>query len=91
MEPPYLAGLLQLYTPSRSLRSSADSRIFRIQIGRKRFQGQCAFFILALSSVDSHFRVQSRLTRSFSVLLLVSVLVQIMFLVRFSSSLIKSV
>ena len=40
--PPYLA-VLQLYTPSRSLRSSADSHIFCISIRCKKFQGQCAF------------------------------------------------
>ena len=40
--PPYLADL-QLYTPSRSPRSSADSRIFRIPIRWKKFYGQLAF------------------------------------------------
>ena len=39
----YLADLLQLYTLSRSLRSSADSHIFCISIRCKKFQGQCAF------------------------------------------------
>ena len=41
--PRYLADLFQLYTPSRSLRSSADSCIFHIPIRRKKFQGQRAF------------------------------------------------
>ena len=41
--PSYLANLLQLYTPSRSLRSSADSRIFRISIRRKNIKEQRAF------------------------------------------------
>ena len=41
--PPYLTGLLRLYTPSRSLRSSADSRIFHIPIRRNKFKGQHAF------------------------------------------------
>ena len=40
--PSCLADLLQLYTHSRSLRSFADSRIFRIPIRRKKFQGQRA-------------------------------------------------
>ena len=39
---PYLAYLLQLYTPSRSLRSSADSSIFSIPIRCKKFQGRNA-------------------------------------------------
>ena len=39
----YLADILQLYTPSRSLRSSADSRIFHVPVRRKEFQGQSAF------------------------------------------------
>ena len=42
-EPPYLADLFQPYTPSQSLRSSADLRIFRIPIRRNKFQGQRAF------------------------------------------------
>ena len=40
--PPYLFDHLELYTPSRTLRSSADIRIFRIPNRRKRFQGQRA-------------------------------------------------
>ena len=39
----YLSDLLCLYVPSRSLRSSADTRIFRIPTRKKKFQGQRAF------------------------------------------------
>ena len=48
--PPYLADLLQLCTPSRSLRSSADSRIFRIPIRCRIVQSSRAFLRLALPS-----------------------------------------
>ena len=41
--PPYLSDLLCLYGPSCSLRSSADTRIFRIPTRKKKFQGQRAF------------------------------------------------
>ena len=41
--PLYLSDLLRLYVPSRSLRSSADTRIFRIPRRKKKFQGQRAF------------------------------------------------
>ena len=41
--PPYLSDLLELNTPSRTLRSSADTRIFRIPNRRKGFQGQRTF------------------------------------------------
>ncbi len=41
--PPYLSYLLRLYVPSRSLRSSADTRTFRIPNQKKQFQGQHAF------------------------------------------------
>ena len=41
--PPYLSELVQLYTPSRNLRSSSDSRILRVPIRRKITQGQRAF------------------------------------------------
>ena len=41
--PLYLSDLLRLYVPSRSLRSSADTRIFRIPTRKKKFQGQRAF------------------------------------------------
>ena len=41
--PLYLSDLLCLYVPSRSLRSSADTRIFRIPTRKKKFQGQRAF------------------------------------------------
>ena len=42
-DPLYLSDLLCFYVPSRSLRSSADTRIFRIPTGKKKFQGQRAF------------------------------------------------
>eukprot|EP00745_Piridium_sociabile_P020377 TRINITY_DN313_c0_g1_i4.p1 TRINITY_DN313_c0_g1~~TRINITY_DN313_c0_g1_i4.p1 ORF type:complete len:508 (-),score=73.27 TRINITY_DN313_c0_g1_i4:117-1640(-) len=41
--PPYLQELLQVYTPSRSLRSSADTRTFHLPNRRKKHQGQRAF------------------------------------------------
>ena len=37
--PLYLSDLLCLYVPSRSLRSSADTRIFWIPTRKKKFQG----------------------------------------------------
>ena len=42
--PPYLFDLLELYIPSRTLRSSADTRVFRIPNRRQKFQGQHACF-----------------------------------------------
>ena len=45
--PPYLCDLLELYTPSRSLRSSADSRIFRVPYRRRKTQGQRSFSYIA--------------------------------------------
>ena len=44
--PLYLSDLLCPYVPSRSLRSSAYTRIFRIPTRKKKFQGQRAFFHL---------------------------------------------
>ena len=41
--PPYLSQLLELYTPSRTLRSSADTRKFRIPKRKKKTQGQRSF------------------------------------------------
>ena len=41
--PLYLSQLLELYTPSRSLRSSADTRTFRVPQYRRKFQGGRAF------------------------------------------------
>ena len=41
--PLYLSDLLCLYVPSCSLRSSADTRIFRIPSRKKKFKGQRAF------------------------------------------------
>ena len=38
--PPYVSDLLHLYIPSRSLRSSADTRTSRVPNRKKRFQGQ---------------------------------------------------
>ena len=46
---PYLSDFLELYTPSRTFRSSADTRIFRIPNRRKRFQGQRAFSFIGPS------------------------------------------
>ena len=48
--PPYLSDLLELYIPSRTLRSSADTRMFRIPTRRKKFQGQRACHTLDLSA-----------------------------------------
>ena len=47
--PPYLSDLLELYTPSRTLRSSADIRIFRIPNRRKKFQLQRTFSFIGPS------------------------------------------
>ena len=41
--PLYLSDLLSLYGRSRSLRSSADTRIFRLPTRKKKFRGQRAF------------------------------------------------
>ena len=41
--PLYLSDLLCLYIPSRSLHSSADTRIFQIPTRKKKFEGQRAF------------------------------------------------
>ena len=41
--PEYLSDLTQLYVPSRSLRSSADERIFKVPLTKRKFQGQRAF------------------------------------------------
>ena len=41
--PPCLSDLLQLYIPSRTLRSSADTRSFRVPHLHKKFQEQRAF------------------------------------------------
>ena len=64
--PLYLSDLLCLYIPSRSLRSSADTRICRIPKQKKKFQGQRAFSQLGpviwnklLYSVR-HARIQSQ-------------------------------
>ena len=41
--PSYISDLLQLYTPSRQLRSSADTRLFRIPSFRTKSKGQRSF------------------------------------------------
>ena len=41
--PTYLSDLLHLYTPSRQLRSSADTRVFRIPSFRTKSSGQRSF------------------------------------------------
>ena len=51
--PPYLSDLLELYTPSRTLRSSADNCIFHISNKRKIFQGERAFSFVGPSVLNS--------------------------------------
>ena len=41
--PPYLTELLHLYSPSRSLRSAADTRIFRVPRMGRRTLGERSF------------------------------------------------
>ena len=41
--PLYLSDLTKIYVPSRSLRSSADERTFKIPLTKKKYQGQRAF------------------------------------------------
>ncbi|KAK7090564.1 hypothetical protein V1264_010341 [Littorina saxatilis] len=41
--PSYLSDLLDVYSPSRSLRSSADTRLFRIPSARTKTYGQRTF------------------------------------------------
>ena len=41
--PPYLSELLHLYSPSRSLRSAADTRIFRVPRMGRRTLGERSF------------------------------------------------
>ena len=48
--PPHLSNLLGLYILSRTLHSSADTRIFRIPNRRKRFHGQHAFSFMTCSN-----------------------------------------
>lgn len=43
LSPSYISDLLQLYTPSRQLRSSADTRMFRIPFFRTKSNGQRSF------------------------------------------------
>ena len=45
--PIYLSELLRLYTPSRQLRSSADTQVFRIPSSRTKSCGQRSFFYQA--------------------------------------------
>ena len=51
--PPYLLDLLQLYIPSRTLRSSAASLTFRVPHRRKKFQGQRTFSYIGPVTWDS--------------------------------------
>ena len=41
--PVYLSDLLHLYSPSRSLRSSADTRLFKIPLSKCKTKGDRAF------------------------------------------------
>ena len=41
--PQYLADLLQIYTPSRTLRSTADTRKVKIALIKKKYSGQRSF------------------------------------------------
>ena len=41
--PQYLADLLQIYTPSRTLRSTADTRKLKIPLFKKKYSGQRSF------------------------------------------------
>ena len=44
--PPYLSGLLHLYSPSRSLRSASDTRIFHVpRMGRRTLGEWCFQYI----------------------------------------------
>ena len=54
--PPYLSDLLHLHIPSRSSRSSADTRTFPIPKRKKTFQGQGTFFPIWVLShgINSH-------------------------------------
>ena len=46
---PYLSDLVQLHIPSRTLRTSADTRTFRVPRRHKKFQGQRAFSYITLA------------------------------------------
>ena len=41
--PQYLADLLQIYTPSRTLRSTADTRKLKIPLFKRKYSGQRSF------------------------------------------------
>ena len=41
--PQYLADLLQIYTPSRTLRSTADTRKLKIPLFKRKYSGQGSF------------------------------------------------
>ena len=77
--PLHLSDLLCLYVPSRSLRSSADTRIFRIPTRKKKFQGQRAFSHLGpvtwnkLSCSVRHAQTQSQFKTQLKTTLLRSV------------------
>ena len=72
--PLYLSDLLCLYVPSRSLRSSADTRIFRLPTRKKKFRGQRAFshlgpvtwnklpYSLRHTQIQSQFKTQLKTT-----------------------------
>ncbi|KAK7476825.1 hypothetical protein BaRGS_00031907 [Batillaria attramentaria] len=57
--PSYLSSLLQLYTPSRQLRSSADTRILRIPQVKSKTLGQRALLYhgpVTWNSLPAHVR-----------------------------------
>ena len=41
--PAYLSELLHVYTPSRTLRSSSDTRMLKIQQYKRKAHGFCTF------------------------------------------------
>ncbi len=51
--PQYLSELLHLYVPSRSLRSSADTRVFRIPRYNKQGHGGRSFAVSAVQTWNS--------------------------------------
>ena len=65
--PPYLSDLLQLYIPSRTLRSSADTQTFRVPHWCKKFQG-CAPFLTLVLSPGTVFPLPSAMLRLFLLL-----------------------
>ena len=63
--PPYLSELLHLYSPSRSLRSSSDIRIFRVPRMRRRILGKRPFRYIG-SVIWNSLRFSVRNLSSFS-------------------------